>query len=103
VAVRAHDERLGVAVPREADEGVRHRHVVGNGEPLSLEPSVSCERRALPGEPLRATVQPAVDLCGGADVDRYRRQARGARRQLQHLEGRARFPDDHHDRRARGQ
>ena len=88
VAVGPDDERLGVALSRKSDEGVGYGHLVGNREPFRLEAGLTGQRSTVLGKPLRAFIKHPVDLRGGADVDRRRGNAAGARRELHHLVGR---------------
>jgi len=68
VVVPAHDDRRGVNVVGDPDEGLAHRQLVGHGERIRGHPEGAGDRRAVPGQPLRIGIERLVELGRPAQI-----------------------------------
>lgn len=98
MAVRSDDERLSVALARQANERLGDGDLVGDREALCLKAGLPGKRLALLGGSLRPLAHRGVDLDRAADVNRDGREPDGGSRELHSLERRARLPYDDHER-----
>jgi hypothetical protein len=94
VVVPAHDDRRGVNVVGDPDEGLAHRQLVGHGERIRGHPEGAGDRRTVPGQPLRIGIERLVELRRPAQVQLCGRQLEACARDRGEVVGRSGFPDD---------